>query len=33
VLERYWTIKEAAPLLGVSERQGWRLLAAYRKPE
>ncbi len=31
VLERYWTIKEAAPLLGVSERQGWRLLAAYRK--
>src|SRR5918999_1716052 len=31
VLERYWTIKEAAPLLGVSERQGWRLLAAYRR--
>ncbi len=31
VLERYWTIEEAAPLLGVSERQGWRLLAAYRK--
>src|ERR687896_1677109 len=31
MLERYWTIKEAAPLLGVSERQGWRLLAAYRK--
>jgi hypothetical protein len=22
VLERYWMIKEAAPLLGVSERQG-----------
>ncbi len=31
VLEQYWTVKEAAPLLGVSERQGWRLLAAYRK--
>ena len=31
VLERYWTIREAAPLLGVSERQGWRLLAAYRR--
>ncbi len=31
VLERYWSIREAAPLLGVSERQGWRLLAAYRK--
>ena len=31
VLERYWIIKEAAPLLGVSERQGWRLLAAYRR--
>ena len=30
VLQRYWTIKEAAPLLGVSERQEWRLLAAYR---
>ena len=30
-LERYWTIREAAPLLGVSERQGWRLLAAYRR--
>jgi hypothetical protein len=26
VLERHWTINEAAPLLGVSERQGWRLL-------
>ena len=24
-------MKEAAPLLGVSERQGWRLLVAYRK--
>ena len=31
VLERYWSVREAAPLLGVSERQGWRLLAAYRK--
>ena len=31
VLERHWTMKEAAPLLGVSERQGWRVLAAYRK--
>ncbi len=31
VLERYWSIKEAAPLLGVSERQGWRLLMAYRR--
>ena len=30
VLERYWTMNEAAPLLGVSERQGWRLLVAYR---
>ncbi len=31
VLERYWSMQEAALLLGVSERQGWRLLAAYRK--
>jgi transposase len=31
VLQRYWTMQEAAPLLGVSERQGWRLLAAYRR--
>ena len=31
VLERYWSMREAAPLLGVSERQGWRLLVAYRK--
>ena len=31
VLERYWTMKEAAPSLGVSERQGWRLLAAYQR--
>ncbi len=31
VLERYWSMQEAAPLLGVSERQGWRLLSAYRR--
>jgi transposase len=31
VLKRHWSMEEAAPLLGVSERQGWRLLAAYRK--
>jgi len=31
VLERQWSMQEAAPLLGVSGRQGWRLLAAYRK--
>ena len=31
VLERYWSMREAAPLLGVSERQGSRLLVAYRK--
>ena len=31
VLERHWSMKEAAALLGVSERQGWRLLAAYRR--
>jgi transposase len=31
VLERHWSMQEAAPLLGVSERQGWRLLGAYRK--
>ena len=31
VLERHWSMKEAAPLLGVSERKGWRLLAAYRR--
>jgi transposase len=30
VLERKWTVKEAAELLGVSERHEWRLLAAYR---
>ncbi len=31
VLERYWPIRKAAPLLGVSGRHGWRLLGAYRK--
>ncbi len=31
VLERYWSMGEATSLLEVSERQGWRLLAAYRK--
>ena len=31
VLEKQWTVKEAAELLGVSERHGWRLLMAYRR--
>ena len=31
VLARHWLMREVAPVLGVSERQGWRLLAAYRK--
>jgi len=31
VLDKRWTVREAGKLLGVSERQGWRLLAAYRK--
>ena len=31
VLEQHCSMREAAPLLGVCERQGWRLLAAYRK--
>ena len=30
VLERQWSVGEAAQLLGVSERHTWRLLAAYR---
>ena len=29
VLQQSWTMQEAAPLPGVSGRQGWRLLAAY----
>jgi transposase len=31
VLEKHWPMREAAELMGVSERQGWRILAAYRK--
>jgi len=31
VLEGHWSMRETAEVLGVSERQGWRLLAAYRK--
>ena len=31
VLQGWMRVHEAAPLLGVSERQAWRLLAAYRK--
>jgi len=31
VLERHWPMREAAEVMGVSERQGWRILAAYRK--
>jgi transposase len=30
VLQRQWTVAEAAQLLGVSERHTWRLLSAYR---
>lgn len=31
VLEKHWPMKEAAKVMGVSERHGWRILAAYRK--
>jgi transposase len=31
VLEKRFTVNEAAELIGVSERHAWRLLAAYRK--
>ena len=31
VLERHWPMREAAEIMGVSERHGWRILAAYRK--
>lgn len=31
VLEKYWLMREAAEVMGVSERQGWRILSAYRK--
>ena len=31
VMERHFSMWEAARLMGVSERHGWRLLAGYRK--
>jgi len=31
VLEKHWLMREAAKVMGMSERQGWRILAAYRK--
>ena len=31
VMSGQWCMREAAQVLGVSERHGWRLLAAYRK--
>jgi len=31
VLGKHWPMREAAKIMGVSERQGWRILAAYRK--
>ncbi len=31
VLERKMRVWEAAPVLGLSERQVWRILAAYRR--
>ena len=31
VLGRRWSLGKAAEVMGVSERQGWRLLAAYRQ--
>ncbi len=31
VMSGQWCMSEAAQVLGVSERHGWRLLAAYRK--
>lgn len=31
VLEGHWFVREAAEVLGVSERHAWRLLAAYRE--
>jgi len=31
VLEKHWPMREAAKIMGVSERQGWRILAAYRR--
>ena len=31
VLEKHWPMRDAAKIMGLSERQGWRILAAYRK--
>ena len=31
VLEGRWDVREAAEVMEVSERHGWRVLAAYRK--
>ena len=31
LLSGQWCIREAAQVMGVSERHGWRLLSAYRK--
>ncbi len=31
VMSGQWCMSESAQVLGVSERHGWRLLAAYRK--
>jgi len=31
VLEKHWPMQEASKVMGVSERHGWRILAAYRK--
>ena len=31
VLEKHWPMQEAAKVMGVSKRHGWRILAAYRK--
>jgi transposase len=31
VIEKHWPMQEAAKVMGVSERHGWRILAAYRK--
>lgn len=31
ILEKHWTMEEAAKVMGVSERHGWRILSAYKK--
>lgn len=31
VLDKSLSVREASPILGLSERQVWRILAAYRK--